>query len=131
MEKIAEDLLHIFVTGGAGVGKSHPVRVIYQSLEKILRLNSDNLENERVFLLAQTGVAAANINETKMNSALAIPKKTNAFQINQLSDKVPSTLRDKYDEVKVLIIDEISMVSNSKFLDIHQRFVDIFGSSTT
>ena len=84
-----------------------------------------------MFLLAQTGVAAANINETKMNSALAIPKKTNAFQINQLSDNVRSTLRHKYDEVKVLIIDEISMVSNSKFLDIHQRFVDIFGSSTT
>ena len=100
-------------------------------MEKILRLNSDNLENERVFLLAQTGAAAANINKTKINSELAIPKKTNAFQINQLSDKVPSTLRDKYDEVKVLIIDEISMVSNSKFLDIHQRFVDIFGSSTT
>lgn len=61
LKKIAEILQHICITGVAGIGKSHVVRVIYQSLKKTLILNSDNLK--RVLLLAPTGVATVNIIE--------------------------------------------------------------------
>ena len=104
LKKVAEDPLHIFITGGASFGKSHLVRVIYQSLKNILSLNSDNLEKEKVFLLAQAGVAAVNINGETINSGLAIPKKTNAFQTNQLSYKAQPILTHKYAELKILII---------------------------
>lgn len=61
LKKIAEILQHFCITGVAGIGKSHVVRVIYQSLKKTLILNSDNLK--RVLLLAPTGVATVNIIE--------------------------------------------------------------------
>ena len=45
----------------------------------------------------------------------------------KLSDKKRCALRIKYEELKMIIIDEISMVSNKLMLYIHQRLVDIFG----
>ena len=40
-----------------------------------------------------------------------------------------SSLRNKYSELKAVIIDEVSMVSNKLLLYIHQRLVEIFGCS--
>ena len=37
-----------------------------------------------------------------------------------------SSLRDKYSELKAVIIDEVSMVLNKLLLYIHQRLVEIF-----
>ena len=38
-----------------------------------------------------------------------------------------SNLRNKYSELKVLMIDQISMVSNDLSFNIHLRLVEIFG----
>ena len=43
------------------------------------------------------------------------------------SDKMKSSLRNKYLELKVLVIDEISMVSNDLLLNVHLRLAEIFG----
>ena len=70
-----------------------------------------NPENPTVLLLAPTGVAAINIDGTTTNTALAIPKNT--------GDTLP------------VIIDEISMVSNTALLHVHQRLKDIFVTSSS
>ena len=44
-----------------------------------------------------------------------------------LSDKKRATLRNELSEVRVLIIDEIPIVSNILFFQVHRRLNEIFG----
>ena len=65
--------LHIFLTGNAGYGKSFLMKVIYQSLTKILSYGNVSLDKRKVLLMAPTGVATINIDGTTMHTALNIP----------------------------------------------------------
>eukprot|EP00111_Clytia_hemisphaerica_P014066 TCONS_00041399-protein len=76
-------------------------------------------------LLAPTGVAAINIDGTTIHTGLGIPCKN----FIPLSDKQRTNLRLKLQEVSVIFIDEISMVSPKLLLQIHQRLCEIFGVS--
>ena len=66
--------LNLFITGGAGTGNSHTIEAIFRTAVKTFRHAMLNPEMTTVLLVAQTGVAAVNINGTIINSALAIPK---------------------------------------------------------
>ena len=65
-------LFYVFITGGAGVGKSHMIKTIYMSLSKVLMYKGGELDKPRILLLAPTGVAAININGTTIHSGLGI-----------------------------------------------------------
>jgi excinuclease UvrABC ATPase subunit len=67
------DPIHLFVTGGGGAGKSHLIKAIYHTVTKTFRHAPMNPELPSVLLMAPTGVAAININETTVHTALAIP----------------------------------------------------------
>ena len=121
--------LQIFLTGGAGTGKSHLIKTIYASLTKTLNFHSINLNKPKVLLLAPTGVAAVNISGNTIHSALGIPVDCRGLQISKLSDKKRCSLRLQLEELKAIVIDEISMVANKLLLYIHQRLLDIFGYS--
>lgn len=122
--------LHIFLTGAGGCGKSHLIHTLYQALTKQLYYRSRNIEKPKVLLVAPTGVAAININGTTIHTALGIPVGHYGKNLPRLSDKMRCSLRNKLDEVCVLIIDEISMVSNLQLFYIHLRLVEIFGCQT-
>ena len=119
--------LQLFITGGAGTGKSHLIKTIDASLNKTLNYKSQNLDTPKVLKMAPTGVAASNIDGSTIHSSLGIPVNCQAMQIPKLSNKRRSELRLKYEDLKVIIIDEISMVSNKLLLHMHQRLLDIFG----
>ena len=85
--------------------------------------------NPRVLLLAPTGVVAVNIDSMTIHSGLAIPIGHHGKNVPRLSDKIYTQLRNKLSEVSVVIIDEISIVSNLLLLYIHQRLVQVFGCS--
>ena len=119
--------LHLFVTGGAGVGKSHLMKTIYQSLMKTLAYRSTDSSKKQVMLFAPTGVAAVNIHGSTVHSELGIPVGRYGKSIPKLSDKKRSSLRNKLSELRVIVIDEISMVSNLLLLHINQRLIEIFG----
>ena len=79
-------------------------------------------------MTAPTGVAAVNIEGNTIHSALSIPVDSDhCKEVPQLSDKKRSILRNKLSDLCVLVIDEVSMVSNKLLLFIHQRLVQIFG----
>ena len=61
---------HIFITAVAGVGKSHLIKTIFWSLNKVLEHKGGDADKPRILLLAPTGVAAININGTTINSGL-------------------------------------------------------------
>lgn len=117
-------------TGNGGCGKSYLVKTIYHSLRKLLYYGAHTLDRERVLLLAPTGIAAINISGNTIHSALKIPIKTSCKCIPKLKDKNLSTLRNTLSEISVIIINEISMVSNILLNSIHQRLIEIFGCTS-
>ena len=78
-------------------------------------------------MLAPTGVAAINIDGTTIHSGLNIPCHGKLFPLN---DKNRALLRNRYSEVQLVIIDEISMVPSKLLFQIHQRFIEIFENTS-
>ena len=64
----------IFLSGGAGVGKSFLVKVITEQLKRILKEPRQNYDEEPpVLVTASTGKAATNIDGTTLHSAFKLP----------------------------------------------------------
>ena len=54
------ELIHIFLSGNGGTGKSHLVKVIYNCISKTLLYHYKDPEKPRVLLLDPTGISAVN-----------------------------------------------------------------------
>ena len=119
------DPVYIFVTGGAG--KSHLIKAIYHTVTKTFRHAPANRELPSVLLTAPTGVAAININGTTIHTAQAIPREC-GINVPAMSDQKQTQMRMSLAELKLIVIDEISMVSNIDLLHIHQRLQEIFST---
>ena len=101
--------LHLFLSGDGGRGKSNLIKTIFFSVSKLF-LYQNRTQDKPIFLvLASIGVAAININVTTIHSGLNIPCRGKSMP---LSDKNRAKLRNKYSEVQIVIIDEISTVSS-------------------
>ena len=119
----------LFITGGAGAGKSHLIKAIYQMASQTFKQISESPEKPSVLLLTPTGILATNISGTTINRGLSIPVDNNySYSVAAVSDIERSRLRNQLSELKIIIIDEISMVSNMKLLFVHQRLKNIFGT---
>ena len=59
-------------------------------------------------------------NGTTIHTALSIPKESGDFA-PKMSDQKRTQLRLSLSELKLIIVDEISMVENTTLLRIHQR----------
>ena len=100
----------MIVHGGGGVGKSFMINTIAKWCEKILRQPGDNPDMPVCLKLAFTGCAAVNISGFTMSSALSMGF---ACKLEAMQDKNRDTKRAQYRDLKVVIIDEISMVGKS------------------
>ena len=120
LKPVEVQLIHLFVTGGASAGKSHQINTIYHTTTKSFRDVTNNPEQPTVLLMAPTGVAAININGPTIHTALAIPKES-GDNVPPTSDQKRTQTRMSLSELKLIIIDEISMISNTTLLDILQK----------
>ena len=115
--------LKIFLSGGAGTGKSVLITALYQSLNRYLILNSiDDLDHIRVLKCAPTGAAAFNIEGITLHHAFDIPVQQ---KFQPLIAEKANNLYNRYKHVSVLIVDEISLVSNMLFKQIDTRLQQI------
>ena len=124
--KVDVENFHIFLTGGAGTGKCHLIKCIFQEVKDILPVYSDDPDSV-VVLLAPTRTAAFGINGQTIHSAFAIDKATS----NDFSEDKMNILRSKYLALQLLIIDKISMVSQSLLEMLHCRLQQLKQSSKT
>jgi len=123
----AEPFYH-FVTGGAGTGKSVLISALYQSLIRWYAFKfPEECEKIQVLLLGPTGKSAFHIGGTTIHSGLGITVSQNS-QLTGLSADRKSSLRNKFWKLKVIIIDEVSMVGAKTFRKIDHQLKQIFGS---
>jgi len=110
MQNTALDILksgkNIFLTGSAGTGKTYILNqyILYLKSRKIIPT-----------IVAPTGIAASHLQGQTLHSyfSLGIRNSIDEYFIENLLDK--KYLQTRFAKLKVLIIDEISMVSPSIF----------------
>ena len=123
-------IVHNFLSGGAGVGKSEVVNATVQS---VLRYASSqpthNPESMPVSVGAPTGKAAFNVFGMTLHCIFKLPPSQNKGGLCDLESSTLNTMRLKFADTKLFIIDEISMVSVRQFYEIDQRLRQIFGAS--
>ena len=105
------DPFYIFLSGGAGVGKTHTVNSVYQAAVRALHQAGQNPDKPTVLMTASTGKAVANINGKTLHSAFSLPvkQKGSEFKYRKPSAEKLNILRCNYVNVKLIIADEISM----------------------
>ena len=112
--KLIENGENLFVTGGAGTGKSY-------TLQRLRKKYPNSI------VCAPTGVAALNIGGTTIHKAFGIPVFDNLYKSIEakLFMKVRKEIREKLQRVDIIFIDEISMVRADilDFIDKRLRFI--------
>lgn len=106
-KKVVDSILsgdNVFITGSAGVGKSFLVKHITELLTK---------ENKTYRILAPTGVAATNIGGMTIHRFLGLIPSI--ITIEDYVIKRMKNCKEAFNEIDVIFVDEISMVTPSLF----------------
>ena len=102
----------IFLSGVSGVEKRFLVTAITGYLTRVLSLNDPSL-----LVTASTVKTSAGVNGITLHSAFHLPIKSGlkSYGYKKPGDEILLLLRNKYQYLKVLIIDEIFIVGREKF----------------
>ena len=73
--------------------------------------------------MGPTGISAVNIGGATIHSGLGIKP---GLKLLGFSDKMKASLRNRLYEVRMILIDKLSMVSSDLFYQVHARLLEIF-----
>ena len=119
----------VFISGPGGVGKSHVIDLLKNDTYRLLRhLPSVHPHDVLSLVCAPTGTAAFNISGMTIHSTFFIPVAMKQYRT--IGADTLNTLRNKLNNLKVVIIDEISMVGSHLLYQIHRRLEEIKGSNS-
>ncbi|KAG5666323.1 hypothetical protein PVAND_014358 [Polypedilum vanderplanki] len=117
--------IYHFISGGAGVGKTCLVRALFQSLMRVFRSLPGTAKKNEIVLAASTGMAAHNIGGITTHQAFHLTiSRGNSSSL--LSPDIANTMAADLHDLKLIIIDEISMLSSELFYQISSRLKQIF-----
>ncbi len=107
---------NVFLTGSAGAGKTYVLNQYIQYLKE---------HKIGVAVTASTGIAATHMNGQTIHSwsGIGIREEVSVKHLSNLKEK--KYFRDKMEQVKVLVIDEISMLHRNQ-LDLVNRVLKYF-----
>ena len=108
----------LLVHGNAGTGKSHVIDAVSQLLEKTFRRSGDNPDHPYILRLAFTGSAADLIAGQTINKTFGLPPSN---KIKPMTDQIRDARRTQLQNLRIIIIDEISLVSADQMYQIHFR----------
>ena len=115
--------IRLLIHGGAGVGKSAVIKTMTLHSEKILRKVGDNPHHPRVLVCAPTGKAASLVNGITLHSGFDFKF---GHEHRALSDKNLAKFRENLKELKLIIIDEVSLLGADMLYKLHMRLCEIF-----
>ena len=118
--------IRIFITGGAGTGKSYVIRAIREHIERSVQ-GSDQVHG--CMVIAPTGVAAFNVDGLTIYRGLnlQVEHRRSAYHL-KLTAVALRELRMLWRGIHTIIIDEISMVSYKVLQSVHYRLCEIFAN---
>ena len=116
--------LHIFITGGAGTGKSHLIKTIHYEASRLLGRTLPSPSDISVILTAFTGTAAFNIGGSTIHHVFSLTKSL-PIPYEPLKEQTLNGIRSKLEHLEILVIDEVSMVYKRLLYYIHERLVQI------
>lgn len=118
-----------FISGGAGVGKSRLISAIYQSVLRIIRREPGPVDDDmpEILVAAPTGKAAHNIGGMTVHHTFHLKVNQGQNTVDGgLNFDTLNTLRAKFSKVRLIIIDEVSMLSLGLFHQIHENLRQIY-----
>ena len=110
------------VHGGAGCGKTTVINILKQWCQLILQRPGDDQECPYIIVAAPTGTAASKVRGQTMHSAFGFSFGNEHFS---LSDKVRDKKRNLLKNLRVVIIDEVSMVKSDQQFQLDKRLREI------
>ena len=130
--KTSKEPFYIFEDGQAGVGKTQLIRGLVQAINRYYTSIPDHEFDDSlptVLVCAPTGKACAMLEgcvALTLHTGFSLPITLYSGVMPPLSHDVANSLRVKLKNLKVLMIDEISMVPTVTFGQIDKRCKDIF-----
>ena len=113
---------HLMVHGGAGAGKTTVIRTLVQHIELILRKPGDETGLPYVIKTAPTGAAASLIEGMTLHKAFNFDF---SGKFHSLSDKMRDKKRSELRNLKIVIVDEVSMVKADMLYQLCLRLQEI------
>jgi ATP-dependent DNA helicase PIF1 len=114
----------LLVSGQGGTGKSRVIHVLSQLVSQKFKV-----QTLPVIVAAPTGLSAFNISASTIHRLLCLPvEHGKPANYHPLNHEQLTTMRATMRDLKLLIIDEISMVSSLTLLYIHLRLTEIMCS---
>ena len=104
LKQLINEEKNVFLTGGAGVGKSFLLRALIASYE---------IEGKKIAKLASTGMAASLISGQTLHSFFSLGICNHSFDLERTGKlNIDKKLSKLLKSIDLIIIDEISMVSS-------------------
>ena len=119
----------VSVSGVAGTGKSFLIEAIRQQVSEIWKHDA-NVDTKCV-VGAPTGLASYNIGGITVHRMFMLPIEHEGRTAGywRLSKDTQKVMRTNLRSLKLVIIDEVSMLSNLNLAYIHLRLEELFGSA--
>ena len=121
--------LHMFISGVGGTGKSFLIETIRSQVKEIWKADVGN--DTTCVVAAPTGLAAYNVGGVTVHRLFQLPiehggKTAGYWALSKVAQKV---MRTNLRSLKLIIIDEVSMLSSLNLAYIHLRLEELFGGS--
>lgn len=124
--------LRLFISGQAGTGKSFLIKLLFQTISNYYntKIPCLNVETPKVILAAPSGKAAFVIRGVTIHSCFNLPCDNRSSTLPSLSSSTVTSLRFEMRDVKVVIIDEVSMIGRNRLNQIDTRLRQITGNNS-
>ena len=125
---VEDDPFYLYIAGEAGTGKSFLLRLMIEFVKRLPKQSGQELNKPVHITVAPTGVAAYLVNGSTIESAFSlISDRKSRYSKN--SDSKNADLRFMYEDLKVIFLDEVSMLGTNLFTKMNFRLQDIMGNS--
>ena len=115
----------LYVSGFGGTGKSYLIKVLKGFMYVRDKVYGDPINSA---LAAPTGLAARNISGLTLHALFFFLVEHGKLpKYSELKPHLLQRIRDSYNDLKLLIVDEISLVNAQLLFQIHMRMKQIFG----